>query len=407
LQRQSRYCEENAHLLSLFAQTSPEKLAVGSVRMNDIAMLKRVAPTGDRRLVLVTEEGARTELPGQITESNLTNAIINLGRGKKKVYFLSGHGEPTLTWDGERNYAALSEFLKKRGYEPQEHKVASGDLPADAQVVVAGSALQAYPAFVETMLRKFLVKGGKLILSVNPYREFGLSKLLADIGVNLDPVVLVGDGGVTPLGAQLAQANPMRAPVALGEFSRSSDVTSKLSVPYGVADGARSISVKDVDKNGLKTRSSELVSAFAATSFSLSEQERNRISLEAPFALQGGQTDAKRTYKVAYSIEIENPGKLASNNENKGEKAEMIVLGFELISKYVPPEASTQVEMPLLAVAQFHKDKELVNIPTKDYAPKQFRMDKNPGSWLAAFAFFLPVGTVLMGLYIWLRRRAA
>ncbi len=408
LQRQSRYCEENAHLLSLYSQANPEKLAVGSVRMNDIAMLKRVAPTGDRRLVLVSEDGTRSELPGQITESKLTNAIINLKKGKKTVYFLAGHGEPTLTWDSERNYATLAEFLKKRGYEPKEHKMASGDLPTDAQVVIAGSAVQAYPSFVENALRKFLARGGKLILSVNPYREMGLAKLLTDIGVSLDPVVLVGDGGVTPLGGQLVQANPMRPPVALGEFSRTSDITSKLSVPYGVADGARSISTKEVTKDEFQTRFTELVSAFAATAFSVSEQERNRIALEGPFSLKGGTVDPNRTHKVGYSIEISKPEVLSPGTENKsGEKAEIILLGFELLSKYVPPEAATQVEMPLLAVAQLHKDKDLINIPTKDYSPKQFRMDKNPGAWLAMFAFFLPAGTVLMGLYIWLRRRSS
>ncbi len=407
LQRQSRYCEENGHLLTLFAEANPQKLAVGSVRMNDIETLKRVAPTGDRRLVLVSENGNRSELPGQVSESKLTNAIINLGHGKKAVYFLSGNGEPSISWDSERNYAVLVEFLKKRGYEAREHKIASGDLPSDAMVVVAGSPIQAYPAYVENMLRKFLAKGGKLVLGVNPYRELGLTKLLSDVGVELDPLVLVGDGGITPLGSQLVQANPLRAPVALGEFSKVSDITSKLSVPYGVADGARPITTKTVEKDGFKASSTELVSAFAATAYPVSEQERNRIALDGPFSLKGAQVDPRKTYKVGYSIEITKPEVLSAGSDSKGEKAEIVLLGFELLSKYVPPEASTQIEIPLLAVAQLHKDKDLVNIPTKDYAPKEFRMDRNPGAWLATFAFFLPAGTVLMGLYIWLRRRSS
>jgi hypothetical protein len=412
LQRQSRYCEENAHLMTLFAQANSEKIAAGSVRMNDIVMLKRIAPTGDRRLVLVMEGGARSEIAGQISESKLTNGIINLTRGKKTVYFLAGNGEPTLGFDVERNYSALIDFLKKRGYEAKEHKFQDGDLPSDAKVLVAGSASQPYPAFVETILRKFLARGGKLILSVNPYRELGLAKLLDEVGAKLDPVVLVGDGGVTQLGGQLAQANPMRPPVALGEFSKVSEISSKLSLPYGVSDGARSISIESRDSGGFKVKASELVSSFAATAYSVSEAERNRISLDGPFNLKGAQVAPGKSFKVAYELEISNPGKLAAGIPNaekvkSDEKAQIVLLGFELQAKYVQPEVSTQVELPLLAVAQLHQDKDLVTVPTKDYTPKQFRMDRNPGAWLAIFAFFLPAATVLMGLYIWMRRRSS
>jgi hypothetical protein len=412
LQRASRYCEDHAHLMTLFAQANPEKIAVGSVRMNDIVALKRIAPTGDRRLVVVMEGGQRSEIVGQVSESKLTNGIINLTRGKKTVYFLSGNGEPLLGYDTERNYSVLVEFLKKRGYEAKEYKIQDGELPVDAKVLVAGSPAQAYPAFVETMLRKFLARGGKLILSVNPYRELGLSRLLDDVGIKLDPLVLVGDGGVTPLGGQLAQVNPLRPPVALGEFSRVSEITSKLSLPYGVSDGARPISFESRDKGDFKVKATELAAAFAATAYSVSEAERNRISLDGPFNMKGGQLDPRKSFRVAYEIEISEPGELAAGIANgekaKGdEKAEMIVMGFDLQAKYVQPEVSTQVEVPLLAIAKLHQDKDLVTVPTKDYTPKQFRMDRNPGGWLAMFAFFLPAGTVLMGLYIWMRRRSS
>jgi hypothetical protein len=415
LAQRSQYCEENTHLLTLFAQTNPEKIAVATVGASNIAALKRIAPTGDKRLVIATE-GNRSEIVGQVTESKLTNGIIGLTKGKKVVYFLTGHGEPGIGWEGERSYATLVEFLKKRGYEAKEHKANTGDLPADAQVVVAGSPLQPYPPFVEMMLRRFLAKGGKLILSVNPYRDLGLSGLLSEVGVSLDPSVLVGDGGQSQQGALLAQANPMRPPVAIGEFSKMSDITSKLSLPYGVSDGARSITVA-VKEAPVKVKSTELVSAFAAMTVPLSEGERNKISMEGPFALKGDYQPGK-TFKVGYSLEIDNAEKLAEGipaaagadanaKPATAVKAQIALFGFELQSKYMDPQVSSQTEIPLLAVAELYKDKDLVTIPTKDYAPKAFRMDKNPQSWLPVFAFFLPAGTVLMGLYIWLRRRSS
>jgi hypothetical protein len=87
-------------------------------------------------------------------------------------------------------------------------------------------------------------------------------------------------------------------------------------------------------------------------------------------------------------------------------KAEMVVFGFDLASKFERAPAANLHLLPL-AVAHLHRDKELVSIPHKDTAPKQFKLERNPGSFVALFAMILPVITALAGFYIFMRRRSA
>ncbi len=134
----------------------------------------------------------------------------------------------------------MAEILNQRGYEIKEHNITDGDLPDDAQVVVAGSNFSAYTPVVENRLRRFLSRGGRLILTLNPYRSSGLEKLLDDVGVTLDNRLLIGNRGATQLGAQLAEFSPMRPPIIVGEFSRDSEITSALGPrDVAIADGAR------------------------------------------------------------------------------------------------------------------------------------------------------------------------
>lgn len=425
------YCGENLHLRTLYAQNAGDKLKHETVNAGDIATLQLVRPSGYSRLVIITDDN-RTEVVGQVTESKLTNAIIGLIKTKKVVYFLSGSGEPPTSMEGEKNYGGLADVLKNRAYEVKEHSLTSGELPADANLVVAGSTPVGYTAVVENSLRRFLARGGKLILTVNPYRDPGLSKLLNDIGIRIEPTLLISNGGATPLGAQLAQVAPMRPPVVVGEFSRESPITSVLSPrDIGLVDGARPLSTFDPaqGEGGLKVKSTLLMSAFHAAPASITADRLNSLPLEGPLGIQpDANFDPKKTYPVAYSVEIENPAKLAEGlpaatlagsspagtdpaaadkpADAKTEAAEVVVFGFEFAGPYERAAPANSTILPL-AVSHLYRDKELVSIPNKDFAPRSFNLEKNPASYLALFAGFLPVATALTGFYIWMRRRSA
>jgi len=441
-----RYCDESGQLRRLFSETSP-KVQQFALSLSDEASLAQVRPTGYSRMVLVTKDGNRNEVIGSVTESKLTNAILSLTKTKRVVYFLTGNGEHPTGMEGNRNYANVAEILRNRAYEVVQHKVTEV-LPAEAQMVVAGPAKGPYSIIVENMLRRFLARGGRLILVLNPYRDPGMPKLMADLGIKLDSTVLLNNKGATAFGAQLAQLDPLRPPIVVGEFSRQSPITSPFGVnDIGLADGARAMVFEapaTSDPSAPKLKATVLMSAMHAAPVTLTEDQRNRLPLEGDLRLTpNAGFDPKKTYPVALDVEIENPAKLAegipsatlaskdstgkvsldgaSQSSSAGDKskpsdlasdaskdkdsAEVVVLGFDPVAfeRAIP----TTTNLIPISVAHLYKEKDLVSIPNKDFAPKRFKMERNPGNFVFLFAFILPLLTALSGFYIYVRRRSA
>ncbi|MBM3381209.1 MAG: hypothetical protein FJY29_02090 [Betaproteobacteria bacterium] len=443
--QQERYCDESTQLRRLFAENSP-KIQHFALSLDDPEAFQQVRPGGYSRLVLLTKDKARNEVVGAVTESKLTNALLNLTKSKRAVYFLTGNGEHETSMEGGRNFFNVAEILRNRNYEVIPHKITE-ELPAQAQLVIAGPAQGPYTQLVENSLRRFLARGGRLIFVVNPYREPGMPKLFADLGVRLDSSVLINNRGATQFGAQLAQLDPMRPPIIIGEFSRNSPVTSPFrTTDVGLADGARAMSFAapaSTDANALKVKGTELMSAIHSAPVTLTEDQRNRLPLEGDLALKpNAGFDPNKTYTVALDLEIENPAKLAeglpsatlaskdsvanvglesgttpdSADKSKSDAATpaasadkapagVVVLGFDPVAFERIQLVTTNI-MPI-AVAHLYKDRDLISIPNKDFAPKRFKLERNPGNFVLLFAFILPLLTALAGLYIYVRRRSA
>jgi hypothetical protein len=278
---------------------------------------------------------------------------------------------------------------------------------------------------------------------------------LADLGVELNPVLLINNRGATSLGAQLQQLAPMRPPIVIGDFSQTSPITSVLGArDVALADGGRPFVVKDVTEGGIKTKHTQLASAFHAAPVTLTDEQRNALQLNGALNVDpDAGFDPKKTWPIGVQIEIENPGPLAeglpkaavamngksgsgaelgkdgkpdqtvadataktdakdaatpADTKDKEAKktAEVVLLGFELAGPYERAAPANGQILPL-AVSHLYRDEDLISIPTKDFAPRQFKLDRHPGAFLFLFAGLLPVSTALAGFYIWMRRRSA
>lgn len=440
-----RYCDENMHLRTLYAETSP-KFAHTTLNLMDKVALAQVQPSGYSRLVLLTESGGRNELIGTVTESKLTNEILKITKTKRRVYFLTGSGEHSTSMEGTRNYAMVAEVLRNRAYEVVPLKL-TDELPEDAQILVAGPAKASYSLIAENMFRRLLARGGRVILVLNPHRESGMPSLFNDLGIKLDSNLLISNVE-SELGGRLAQVDPMRPPLAVGEFSRQSPITSSFDVNViGLADGARPLVFEAPagqvgDASAMTVKGTVLLNALYGAPVTLTEEQRNRLPLEGDLRVTPNEGfDRNKTYPVGLSIEIENPEKLAegvpsatlasndlktsldvgsqskdssaaSNEAAKEDKAakekltaELVVFGFDTVAyERVLPTTANLIP---LAVAHLYKDKDLISIPHKDFAPRKFKLERNPQSFVMLFAFLLPILTAISGFYIYARRRSA
>jgi ABC-type uncharacterized transport system involved in gliding motility auxiliary subunit len=150
----------------------------------------------------VVESGAKRTQFTLPVESQLMAAILQVTRPPKKVYMLQGHGECDLTsTDRFTGCSGLRDALSNELYEVETFNLIMGtDVPADSDVLIIAGA-KADPLEAEiAALQRYLDRGGKLIVLLEPFaapklgaflRQFGI-----DVGENvvLDPENRLGGG---------------------------------------------------------------------------------------------------------------------------------------------------------------------------------------------------------------------
>lgn len=166
-------------------QNRREAEARGLDQPNQVVLVtdrhRRVLTLGD----FYTTRGLKTE--GFHGEATLTAALLDVTKAeKKKIYFLSGHGEMSPNdVDRGRGLSGLREELRQRNFE-----VGALDLtiarrvPDDAALVIVASPQGPLKPFEELILRDYLTtRAGRLILMVGPGVAHGLENLTFDWGV--------------------------------------------------------------------------------------------------------------------------------------------------------------------------------------------------------------------------------
>jgi gliding motility-associatede transport system auxiliary component len=104
------------------------------------------------------------------TEQDLTGGLVRLLNPEKRaVYFLTGHGEPSIDQGGQESYSTLKTTLESKNYTVNSlNLLVENQIPADAKViVVAGPKKQLAQSEVD-MLSAFQDKGGALIVLEDP-----------------------------------------------------------------------------------------------------------------------------------------------------------------------------------------------------------------------------------------------
>jgi ABC-type uncharacterized transport system involved in gliding motility auxiliary subunit len=194
---------------------------------------------------VVLAGGGREEQVQLPEEQELTNALIRLGKkGKKRVYFLTGHGEPSLDGVGKEDFSALRKALEAANYEVKSLMlVTSSQVPPDAAVVImAGPRKPLLPPEIER-LSAYWKAGGSILLLLDPGSDGGLKAWLKTKGV------LLGDDLVIDQASRLAGLSPL-APLA-SEYGFH-DITKMMSGTFCFFPQARSVSLQTTLPPGIK-----------------------------------------------------------------------------------------------------------------------------------------------------------
>ncbi len=136
--------------------------------------------------VLLEYEG-RKQLAETPTEEAVSEALRRiLQKQQKKIYFLTGHGERSGPQE-RRGYQVAQKALKNEGYELSElNLMRESDVPKDATLLIIAAPQKDLLANEVDALGRYLERGGRVFLLLDPYHDAGLKNYLAGYGVILD-----------------------------------------------------------------------------------------------------------------------------------------------------------------------------------------------------------------------------
>ncbi len=162
---------------------------------------------------IAIEHAGRIERITTSTEQDITNAIVKAVQGgETTIYFAQGHGERDPTSADERvGYNALAAALARDNFKVERVVLAQqSDVPEDAAVLVVAGPQTDYLEPELDMLRRYLDRGGKLMLLLDPPEGAdatpltGLIGLAREWGIDVGTNVVVDVSGV----GQLLGAGP-------------------------------------------------------------------------------------------------------------------------------------------------------------------------------------------------------
>jgi ABC-type uncharacterized transport system involved in gliding motility auxiliary subunit len=142
--------------------------------------------------VLLTYNG-KHQMADRADEEAITNTLRRiLKTERKKVYFLTGHGERSLISGEKDGLQVANRALENEGYEVGPlNLLTSPQVPQDAAVVIVASPTKPLLNNEIDALRAFLARGGRVLVLLEAYQDGGLKGFLAGYGITLDDGIIL------------------------------------------------------------------------------------------------------------------------------------------------------------------------------------------------------------------------
>ena len=339
----------------------------GATRMGDV-----ILASGPRKEHLET---------GATSEEDITGAIIKVTQDKvKTVCFVIGHGEKSLTDDGENGYSHLDAGLKKENYLTKTlNLVSENGVASDCSVVViAGPTQQFFPQEAE-MLDKYLASTGKGLILVDPQTDPKLGEIFQAWNTNVGDNVVIDASGM----GRLLGAGPA---IPLVTTFGQSPITRNFTNVMVFFPLARTVSTAD------KSKTDPQIVELLKTS---------PQSFTVP-NLKQGQNELTFNPKTAGPLSLG----VAASRKAEGGEARLVVIGNSTFA--ANPYVGLQKNGDLFynTIDWLAQDENLISIRPKSQTNRRVTLTEGQASALRWLDLIILPGIVIFsGVYIWWKRR--
>jgi ABC-type uncharacterized transport system involved in gliding motility auxiliary subunit len=338
----------------------------------------------------------------QIDEQSITNAIIKLSRGaSKKIYYVQGHGEPALDSRAQGGMQEFADALSDEHMAIEGLLLAqAGTIPKDAAAVVVAAPTKAIPQAERDAIISYAKNGGRLLLFANAEDQDSdeIRTLAQAFGID------VGRDVVLDQQLRLFSGPQIAVQFIAQQFSPHPITAGLTSAEPVVFTFASSVSAPKSPEPG--SQYTELIKSGPS-----SWGEKNLRALFDPNGASAAldPEDVKGPVSIAVAMERESAG----DQSAQGEDAK-----FRNMSRVLVFGDVTWIQNGGLA-AMGNRDVALnsVNWVTGEeggvaIGPKSMRASVAPipqatFNVILALSFLGPELILLVGLFVWWRRRAS
>ncbi len=341
---------------------------------------------------VVLETKTRSEKVMDAEEEKLTNGLVKVTRaGKRVVYVLKGHGEREIANTDRPGFSEAKAALERANYEVKDLLLARDTkVPDDASVVlVPGPKNDLFPHELGA-LDKYVTRGGKVLLMVDPFLADGMKKYLAKYGITLGDDLVVE---INPIG-RLFGIGP-EVPV-ISQYDPH-PITREMSGVMTLFPLSRSVTPAKTPPKGITLQ------PLAQTS-DRSWGETDRVALQRGEARPDPQ-DKKGPLSVAVVATIDAS---AAPGGKKDAKARLVVVGTSNLATNQFLNAAGNRDFFLNAVSWLAEEEELIAIRPKDTRQAPVILTATQGQvvfWLPVV--LLPGAVAVAGVAMLIRRRSS
>jgi ABC-type uncharacterized transport system involved in gliding motility auxiliary subunit len=346
----------------------------------------------------VIEYRGRSERITTAKEEDLTNALIKVTRDrKKKILFLTGHGEKPLD-DSERSgYSEVKKAIEGENYDVEEVLLADKtEFPAGGDVlVIAGPKKPLLPNEME-MINSFVDRGGKVMALLDPGADNGMKEFLSGWGIEVSNDVVVdvsGIGRIFGAGAQM----PI---VAQYEKHAITDKFGNVMTAYPLA---AAIVIDKGSKSGVTVQALAKTTAnsWAEKDGIAKAQRKEPIEFNSGEDIKGPITIAAVGTKTISSTDGN-----GTNSNGTSKKARLVVFGDSDFASNNFFNFQANGDLFLNSISWLAEEEDLVSIRPRDPADRRLVLTEAQSRLIFTFSVIvLPALVLGMAVTVYVKRR--
>lgn len=355
---------------------------------------------------VVVSSGIKREMLDDYNEEKITNAIIKVTREEAKVvYFLQGHGERDIQDTEAEGFSFVREAVEKQNYQVKSYNLAQENkIPEDATLLIsAGPKINFLPNEINH-LQEFLVSGGKMLLLVDPDTKFEMPDFLKQYGLELSNKMVLDASGLGQLFG-LGAAAPLVAEYA------DHPIVKELSGAMAFFPFAQNVGISE------SSLGYELMGLLKTSENSWAESNLRggRAAFNEGRDLKGPLDLAVvATRSIGATNEVQEQDIAGSNVESQDSEALEIPQGEARLVLFGDSDfasnryfgSAANGDLLLMTISWLAEEADLIAVRPK--SPENRRIEATQAhlalmNW--GMRFFLPAMILVLGVFIWHRRK--